>query len=97
MESEDIGLFDQFIQRQEIARFAVSGARRIAQQGTHAQRLKTLLQAPAHVADAHDAHGAIGELETVALREHQQRGKHILHHRDGIAAGSRRKRDSGLR
>ena len=96
MERQNVRVLHQLVKRAEIPLVAAIGARRIAEQRFDSQRLKAFLQTPAHVADAHDPDGTVGQRKTVTLGQHEQRGKHIFHHRDSVAARRRGKTDSRL-
>ena len=70
MESQNVRFLHQLVEGVKIALIATIGARRIAKQGFYSQRLKALLQAPAHVTDAHDPDGTVAKRKTIALGQY---------------------------
>ncbi len=97
VKGQDIGLCHQRVERVEIFVIAAIGARRIAQQGFYSPRGEAFSQPSAHVTDADDAHGAIAQIKAVAFGQQQQRGEHVLHHRNRVTARRGREADTGRR
>ncbi len=97
MEGDDVRLALQIRQTMEDLVITPIGTRRIAQQGPDAQRRQTVLQAAAHIAYPNDPYRLIAQREAIALRQHHQGRKNILHHGDGIAAGGGGEADTRLR
>ena len=96
VEGQNIGLFNQLVERFEITRVTIISTRRIAQQRFNAQRFQPLLQASADVTDTHNPHGTIGQCETIAFGQHQQRGNDVFNHRNRVATRRRGKPDVSL-